>query len=250
MDPQIAVLDRFFSAYLDCDISKVTPGGVWVVPSDRRDRPELHYENVFALWLLASGNRCVVSVQRPLEEPVKRAVARLDLAGFRDRPGQELLRDTVASSLRSETRLVSGPVLNCTERTFRPEIDHHSRRVTARDIADLRRVGLYGDWLARSVAEGTCFAAYVDGEPVALAGTYEVPHMAGAVCDMCVSGTLPEHRREGFGRAVVAGATRAVLESGRVPVYVTSDQNMASINTARSVGYTQYGWSLMVELVG
>jgi len=249
MDPQIAVLDRFYSAYLDCDISRVTPGGVWVVPSDRRDRAELHYENVFALWLLASGNRCVVSVQRPLEAAVKRAVSRLDLAGFRAEPGQKLLRDAVASGLRRDARIVSGPVLNCTVRTFRPEIEHRCRRVTSSDLAALRRVGLYGGWLARSVEEGTCHAAYVDGEPVALAGTYEVPHMANEVCDLCVPGTVPEHRREGYGRAVVACTTRAVLESGRVPVYVTSDQNMASINTARSVGYTQYGWSLRVEIV-
>jgi len=246
----IPTLDDFFSRYLECDIAKVSAGRVWVIPSDRRETREMHYSNVFALWLLTSGNRCVASVQRGLEPVVARTVGRLRPGQVREPSGQRRLVRAVAAGLRLGPGLsaVSGPVLFCTGRSFRAQRLHPCRRVRRPDLPALAKAGLYGPWLDASVADGTCFAAYDRDEPVSLAGTWEVPHLGDRVADMCVPGTIAARRREGFGKSAVACATGAVLDSGRIPVYVTSDRNRASILTARAVGYTQYGWQFRIEL--
>ncbi len=251
----VAVLDEFFSGYLECDFANVTPGRVWVVPSDRRDTVELHYDNIFALWLIASGNRCVVSVQRVLEAPVRRVVEKMALGDFRTPVGQKLLLETVAGVLGRYQRGPGwvngfiGPILFATPATFHYQPVHPCQKVTRADIPALMAAGLYGSYLDSSIAEGTCFAAFVDGKPVAVAGTWAVPHMADKVADICVPGTVAEHRKEGFGKSVLACTTGAVLKSGRVPIYITSERNVASIATARAVGYQPYGWQFRVEVV-
>lgn len=251
MTETIAVLDEFFSKYLECDLSNVAPGRVWVIPSDRRDTPEPFHENIIALWLIASGNRCVVSIQRTLEEPVKRVVNRLALGDFRTPYGQKALLEVLGAKLKHfyEVTGNSGPIFFVTPTTFRHTATDSCRLVTSEDIPALQAVGLYGRYLDKSIAEGTCFAAFDLGAPVAVAGTWEVPHMADKVAELCVPGTVPARRREGFGKQVVAGTTGAVLKSGRVPVYVTSNLNFASIATARTVGYQPYGWQFRIEVV-
>ncbi|MGQ9678314.1 MAG: GNAT family N-acetyltransferase [bacterium] len=251
MGETIAVIDGFFSTYLECDLSNVTPGVVWVVPSDRRDAAEPFHDNIIALWLIASGNRCVVSVQRGLEEPVKRVVSRMALGDFRTPYGQKTLLGVVGAKLKHSSEVAgnSGPIFFATVTTFRNIATDLCRLVTPADIPALQVVGLYGRYLDKSIAEGTCFAAFDGAEPVAVAGTWEIPHMADQVAELCVPGTIPARRREGFGKQVVACTTRAVLKSGRVPIYLTSDLNFASIATARAVGYQPYGWQFRAEVV-
>ncbi|MEO0085195.1 MAG: hypothetical protein ABIK37_01050 [candidate division WOR-3 bacterium] len=251
MTEAIPVLDSFFSSYLECDLSKVSPGRVWVVPSDRREMKELHYSSTFVLWLLTSGNRCVASVQRNLEPVVARVVSRLQPGQVRDVSGQQRLLGAVAAAMKQPRSLSvsSGPVFFCTSRSFRRQEIHPCRSVSRADIPALVAAGLYDPSLDSSIAEGTCFAALDKDSPVALAGTREVPHLADRVADMFVPGTIAARRREGFGRSAVSAATEAVIESGRIPLYTTSDHNPASILTARAVGYSQYGWQFRIELV-
>jgi len=251
MKDTIAVLDEFFTKYLECDLGNVAPGGVWVIPSDRRDAREERSDNIIALWLIASGNRCVVSVQRSLEEAVKRVVNRLALGDFRTPYGQKALIEAVAAKIKRPQAVTgnSGPIFFATSATFRRIPVDSCRLIKEADIPALQAVGLYGTYLDKSIAEGTCFAAFDGAEPVAVAGTWEVPHMADRVADICVPGTVPARRREGFGKQVVACTTEAVLKSGRVPIYVTSDLNFASIATAKAVGYQPYGWQFRIEVV-
>lgn len=247
----IQTLDAFFSICLDCDLSKVSPGRVWVIPSDRREMKELHYSSPFVLWLLTSGNRCVASVQRNLEQVVVRTVSRLRPGQVRDVSGQQRLLAAVAAALKlpRSPSVSSGPVFFCTSRSFRRQEVHPCRSVSRADIPALVAAGLYDPSLDSSIAEGTCFAAFDGDRPVSLAGTREVAHLADKVADMFVPGTVAARRREGFGKSAVSAATEAVIASGRIPLYTTSDHNPASIHTARAVGYSQFGWQFRIELV-
>ena len=53
--------------------------------------------------------------------------------------------------------------------------------------------------------------------------------------------TSPRHRRQGWGRSVVAGLCGRLLEQGIRPIYVVSAENRASINLAESVGFIDTG---------
>ncbi|MDX1414039.1 MAG: GNAT family N-acetyltransferase [Candidatus Promineifilaceae bacterium] len=57
--------------------------------------------------------------------------------------------------------------------------------------------------------------------------------------------TTPGQRRQGWGRSVVAAMVQYVLESGRTPLYVVTDQNEPSLRLAESVGFVDTGKRLI-----
>ena len=246
----VAVLDAFFSEYLDCDIAGIPPGHTVIVPSRPRGQAEPHSAETFALWMLLAQGRCAISVQDQLLKKVSGLVRALGIERFRDPEAVKRFVVTAAKSLgvRPGVSSISGPVLYCTRDTLRPARLHPCRPVTKDDIPAIRTTGLYDPSLAPSIEEGTCFAAYDRDQPVALAGTYPVPHLTALVADIAVPGTIATHRKRGFGRTALSFTTEAVLNHNKVPCYITSDQNIASWETARAVGYRSYGWQFRIKL--
>jgi len=53
--------------------------------------------------------------------------------------------------------------------------------------------------------------------------------------------TRPQHRRQGWGRSVVAALSQHLLDSGRTPLYVVTEDNLPSIQLAESVGFVDTG---------
>jgi len=250
MDTEIPVIDAYFSEYLGCAIGDITPGHTVVTASARRERREPQHADAYALWMVTTQSRCAISVQGPMLRAVSAAARALGIELRRDpRAARRLVLVACrALGIRENISSASGPVLYCPRRTLRLAELHPCRPVLPEIVPAVAASGLYDDSLAASVAEGTCYAAWHEDRPVSLAGTLPVPHMADAVADLEVPGTLVPFRRQGFGRTVVSHATRAVLDRGRVPVYITSDNNVASTETAASVGYRRYGWQFRVSL--
>jgi GNAT superfamily N-acetyltransferase len=248
-DTSLPVLDRFFSGYAGCDIEKVKPGEKKVCASSRRERPELHYGDAFPVWAFLTRGRCVVSVHPALLEPVTRLVSELDPARFRD-PQTVARFAAVAADVLGFDRdagTAFGPVFVCTPEAYCGEVLHECRAVTEADRAALESARLLDSSLEMSIRDGTCFAAFEQGIPVALCGVCPVPHMGDLVADISLNGTLEQYRRRGFGRTVLSAVTRTVLDRRITPFYITSASNTASIRTAASVGYAEYGWQFRVK---
>lgn len=53
--------------------------------------------------------------------------------------------------------------------------------------------------------------------------------------------TQPQHRQRGWGRSVVSALVHYLLDSGRIPLYTTNEQNEPSIHLAQSLGFTDTG---------
>lgn len=51
----------------------------------------------------------------------------------------------------------------------------------------------------------------------------------------------PRHRREGYGRSVLAALVQHVLERSKTPVYSVATNNQSSVALARSVGFVDAG---------
>lgn len=72
-----------------------------------------------------------------------------------------------------------------------------------------------------------------DNTLVASAGlNWQTPHFA----ELSVN-THPEYRRQGYGRSVVAAMADYLLSNGRTPLYLVADNNTASLEVARQVGF-------------
>lgn len=88
------------------------------------------------------------------------------------------------------------------------------------------------------------WGAYFEGRIVAVAG---VRLLSDQIAEIGVN-TLPKYRRQGYGTAVAAGATRAVL--GAVPLvqWSTHPGNVPSERIARRLGYQTYAHQLWFAL--
>lgn len=53
--------------------------------------------------------------------------------------------------------------------------------------------------------------------------------------------TRLQYRRQGWGRSVVAALSGYLIDSGRIPIYVVSDENNASAQLAESIGFADTG---------
>jgi RimJ/RimL family protein N-acetyltransferase len=88
-----------------------------------------------------------------------------------------------------------------------------------------------------------CLAIVADGRLASLCySARNTPIAAEAGVD-----TLEEFRGRGFAPAVVAAWARAVRNEGRIPLYSTSWDNLASRSVARKRGLILYGADLSIE---
>jgi GNAT superfamily N-acetyltransferase len=251
-DRWLPALDSFFSGYLGCDIARLEPGETRVCDSPRREKPELHYANAFPVWCFVTHNRAVVSTHPLLLGTVSKLCRGMNPARLKDVRTAELLAGTATRVLGLDPGCdyAAGPVLFGPPETYCGRLLQPCRVVTEPDRAALERAGLLDPSLLESVADGTCFAGYDDDKPVALCGVTPVPHMADKVADIALPGTLEPYRRRGFGRTVLSAVTQALHACSRIPFYLTSSHNTASIRTAASVGYLEYGWQFRVKAPG
>jgi len=59
-------------------------------------------------------------------------------------------------------------------------------------------------------------------------------------------GTEPRARGRGLARCLVAQAARHILDSGRIPTYLHTFDNVASAHVAAAVGFRDTGWSALM----
>lgn len=59
----------------------------------------------------------------------------------------------------------------------------------------------------------------------------------------------PEHRRKGYGKAVVAAATREIVEGGGLALWNAQGSNLASLALCQSLGYEKFFWLFRVPTV-
>lgn len=238
MPGEINAVDDFFSESLGTDLALLPPGQTSIVESPAGENS--------ALRLLVSQSRCVIATHGRLLKTVSGLARALGIEQLRHPETIGRLAAAVSRTLgaRKSLSASSGPVFYCARSGLRPAEPRPVRPVQPHELPALRASGLYDDALAEGVERGTCFAAWEKERVVAVCGTLPVPHHADRVADIWFPGTLERFRGQGFGRAVLYHTTRAVFERNLVPIYQTSDRNLASQHAARAAGYREYGWQL------
>jgi GNAT superfamily N-acetyltransferase len=234
-------VEAYYSGRAGYPLGGVLPGEVRVFTSESPHRRAMR--SVLVLYVLS--DRALVSTQHELVKPVEGLVSVVATAGeLADESIHQQLFRLCAERLGRDARLVpySGVKLYCDEEEYVRIVDEHVRRVTRGDVdivmAALRVVGAPDD-PDYFLKDDAAFAYWVDDTPVSFAGTHPVGEFSDRIGNVMV-GTLDGHRRRGYGKAVVSATTGELLRQGRVAVWGTETTNVASIRTARSVGYQPF----------
>lgn len=116
-------------------------------------------------------------------------------------------------------------------------------RITRSDLHLLRRLAWDLDETARTFEGREPYMARIeDGVAVALCHS---SRLTGQAAEAGVT-TLEAYRGRGYASAVVAAWARAIHASGRIPLYSTSWDNLASQAVARRLRLVQYGTDLSI----
>ena len=231
---------RFYSRRARYPLHTLEPGCIGVSEPTDPATPTGRW----VLWMAVLPDRAVLVSPNEFAPSLREAV--------KGRAPDDLMRPDSLADLSARCAAIAGhgtalqPYTGrkycCDAGMLHPVHDANVRRLTPENASTaIRRLGSVGipDDPAYLLAEHAAFAYFLNGEPVAFAGTHPAGDFSDRVGDVML-GTLEAHRRRGFGRAVISATTEAVVAGGKVAVCGMLHDNLAAMRTAVSVGYQQY----------
>lgn len=213
--------------YLDSDVRVIC---------ERDKRPQQ------SVRVLAHAERCIVSVYPELEGEIRRRTEDLTLADCQS----DATMTNVFSDLCEEPPI---PMFHSFQDGdgFRPFRLPGTRRLWFGDRGALLR--FLGECPIEEVSSSSLgplrqfVYGYIEGDRVLAAAYF------GLVMPYAVSiGVLthPAHKRNGLGKAVASVATEAALHCGFLVLWQAAVENAASVATAKSLGFCEYGRGYIV----
>jgi GNAT superfamily N-acetyltransferase len=221
-----------------------------ISPNDFMLEPSVvqpHPPTACSLQVLRLGERCAVAAKPEWRERVT--------ALLKTRPWKEWLDspqgfDKIVAALDEEPldrtpRLGPYPVHSigwlCDAKRFRPYAGHADRVVRLTPEHPL--------WRAPDEAAPERPFAYViveEGMVIARASVrYRPEVLEGRTWALGVS-VKPQHRRKGYGKAVMSAATREIIEAGGLALWNTEADKLASAGVGEALGYERYRWEVYI----
>jgi predicted GNAT family acetyltransferase len=111
---------------------------------------------------------------------------------------------------------------------------------------DIRGACLGFGTLERLLQDGVAAGAVIEGELVAVVSTWAVSQR---YADLAVVTAVPWQGR-GLATACAGLVAAGIRRSGRVPVWSTGEDNVASLRVARKLGFEEVGRRTYVNLIG
>jgi len=238
------IAGRFYSIRAGYPLHKLVANTIMVsgaIDSGASSRPPRNC----VLWMGVMEDRAVVVSAPEITDPLQRTVG--DAGRPSDLMMPEFLEELTAQcESHNQNGTAYQPYVGrkycCDSEMLRTVYDDNVWQLTAENassaIRGLRSVGIPDD-PGYLLAEGSAFAYYFEGAPVAFAATHPTGRMSDSIGNVMV-GTLDEHRGRGFGRAAISATTEAVVSRGKVAVWGMYHDNHAAMETALSIGYQQY----------
>lgn len=245
------VTREYFEIYLGGSLSGMAAGELRVYQTTRRSTKEEGWGYTVAVWVFLLGDCGVISVRPDLKDRIGEAVASLENPrAFFD----ECVQQQIQSVCGEDFATVAIDILSC-----RPDqVQLHScpgcRRMAEADVECYltfqKAVSPACDLeccrtdILRNIRDGIAVGVFRGGKMVSNASAPHIAHMQDIIEEAGVE-TLPDYRKQGYGKAALSHCTKAILDLGRVPIYRLSKSNIASLRTAESVGYRRIAESIL-----
>lgn len=245
--PVVPLVERYLSIRLDTNLSCVAPGETVVVETPRRLTREASYSFVRTAWYLSLiDGRRVLSIPPGAGPAVREWLDGIAYDELPDNTKIEELRRMIDRVLLeaghpATDRVFSDMIFACNRDSLirHPDTDYHCLTDTSIQPAD----GL--DLPEHCFPDGLVYGVVDDDRVVSVAFAHRTLVMEDRIVDVGIV-TAPDYRRRGYARTVLSALTSHIIDGGGEGYYCCNPENTASIHTARSVGYTPYGSSVML----
>ena len=222
----VVTLDRHYAEQLGCAPEDLNSGRLVVVGNDKVGAIRFAKGVPLVLFSIAKGGGAVISVRSCFKGKVEEVIRKAGASSLDDG-----LCDAIESAIGpsvDEPLWFRGHRLYCEPAGFVDQSAGIVRNVTADDP---HAGELHAKW------GGEVFGLVADGMVVSWAA---IKPLSDLVWDLSVE-TLPDHRGRGYAKSVVAAAVRHILANGKLAAWGADRTNIASLATARAVGFQDYG---------
>lgn len=242
------LVDRCIGLRMEVDLGALRPGAIAVVESPRCMQREQGHGFIRALWWLRlAGGRSAASVPPGAGHAVSRILEkansdeRLLAAGT-----AEELRPPVNDSLRQAglknvDRVWADLCFACNASLLRSHVFGDCRRLVDASIPPAEGLKLP----THCFPDGIAYGVVADGRIVSAAFAHREGIMEDQVAHLGVE-TAATYRRRGYAKTAVSAVVEHVTRSRGEAYYACRPDNLASITTARGVGFVPYGTSLVL----
>lgn len=253
---QFLLVDTFHGIRMGVDLSGLRPGSVTVVESPRRLQREKGYGYIRALWCLwLEDGRSAVSVPPGTRDDVREIAENIRGIGRNIRAPERILDPALAERLKEPVntalraaglgevdRVLPDLCFACDASSLRRHSFGDCIRLTDESIPPAEGLGLP----MHCFPDGVAYGVVSDGKVVSVASSHRTGVMEDLVADSGVE-TARAHRRRGYAKTAVSALVGHFTQAGGEARYGCSPGNLASIATARTVGFVPYGTSLVLS---
>ena len=218
------ILDKYYADELGCSPHDLNNGQLIVVTSDHRDI-RFAKGTPLPLFSLAQAGGAVISVRPGLEEVVNAALCDANAAVLDDNACDAIERKV--SPLVNVRMWFRGNRLFCEPSFF---TDQQAGTVECITHTDEHARYLHSKW------GGNVFGQIVNNTVVSWAA---VKPLSNVAWDLSVE-THPDYRGHGYAKSAVSAAVKFIFENSKLATWGTDRTNIASLNTARALGFQDY----------
>lgn len=245
---RFALVDQYMGIRLQADLARLEPGQVVVIESGRRLGREQSYGYVHALWWLwLADGRSVVSVPPGAGSAVATIVEgtrggeQLHDSDLAERLRTPVDRALLEGGVAATDRVIRGLCFACNQSLVRRHRFGECRPLVGQSLPPAEGLRLP----IHCFPDGIAYGVIADGKVVSVAYAHRAGVMEDQVADLGVE-TAPAYRRRGYAKTSVSAVVGEITRRGGEARYGCSPKNLASVNTARSVGFRRYGVSLIL----
>lgn len=243
------LVERYLGIRMGLDMASLIPGEVKVVETPLHLKREESYGYVRALWCLwLSDGRSAVSVPPGAGKSVTQIASGIeDAEQLLDPRLAEQLAAPVNGAMRKAglkevDRILRDVTFACNASLLRRHVCGKCRRLTDESLPAAPGLKLP----THCFPDGIVYGVVADGAAVSIAFAHRTGVMEDLIADLGIE-TAADYRRRGYAKTAVSAVVEHITRNGGEAYYGCRPDNVASIATARSVGFVPYGTSLILS---
>lgn len=232
--------NRFYSHFCRTDIASLEPG-MHFVCTPERDAVLRGYGCRFTLFLLVKGAVCVAAYapkHSQWMEPMKAYLPETLIAELNRRNTLEKMQ----LMLFSGEKMHQYGAAKVLRQADYPLFEAFFKTIHPASQTD----GWLREYFMEKASKGYFTGYRAGGRLLSVCDAPDMPYMEDEIQHTGIW-TLPEARRQGYGRYTAALAAHTLLEHGICPQWECHAGNVASVALAKSIGYTEFATAYILK---